>query len=59
MAKAWEKKFEEEQKKYAELQKKYNDFKKDLSMRLEGKKELSDGMKKKTPGWINLFYNNY
>jgi hypothetical protein len=39
MAKAWEKKFEEEQKKYAELQKKYNDFKKDLSMRLEGKKE--------------------
>lgn len=38
MAKAWEKKFEEEQKKYAELQKKYNDFKKDL-MRLEGKKE--------------------
>jgi hypothetical protein len=39
MAKAWEKKFEEEQKKYTELQKKYNDFKKDLSMRLEGKKE--------------------
>lgn len=39
MAKAWEKKFEEEQRKYAYVQKKYDIFKKKLSDSVQGKKE--------------------